>query len=92
MQYDWIDDDFEHDSDSIMANDLINRWFSSKTWEEILVMGEMGDKVSIKLMGQVSDQLGSLVYHLQMKSGSNRIQYELKYFTDLCDDFGVAEI
>lgn len=92
MQYDWIDDDFEHDSDSIMANDLVDRWFSSKTWEEILIMGEMGDKVSIKLMGQVSDQLCSLVYHLQMKSGSNRIQYELKYFTDLCDDFGVAEI
>lgn len=89
---DWLNNDeqFSDDPDCVMANDLVDRWFSSNTWEEILVMGELGDKVSIELMSQVSDQLYSLVYHLRMKSGSTRIQYELKYFTDLCDDFGVA--
>lgn len=88
----WLDDNdkWKDDPDSIMANELVDRWFSSKHWEEILIMGEMGDKASIGLMNQISDHLCSLVYHLRMKSGPKRIQYELKYFTDLCEDFGVA--
>lgn len=88
----WLNDNskWEDDPDCEMANKLVDRWFSSEAWQEILVTGEMGDVASIALMHTVSDQLCSLLYHLRNKSGDERIQYELKYFTDLCEDFGVA--
>lgn len=88
----WLGDDdkWNDDPDCVMANELVDRWFSSKQWEQILTMGEIGDQPSMDLMHQVSDQLCSLVYHLRHRSGDTRIQYELKYFIELCEDFGVA--
>lgn len=93
MNHDWLDDNDDKWSDDpqcIMANELVDKWFSSSEWENLLEMSEMGCEVSLLLMREVSDQLCSLVFHLRNKSENTRIQYELKYFTDLMDHFGVA--
>ena len=69
---------------------LLNRWFGSPAWSGICEEAEAGDGDSLQLMEEVSDQLASLIFHLHNDSDAPRIQYELKYFTTLCDDFGVA--
>jgi hypothetical protein len=84
------EDEWRDDENCHMANDLLDKWFSSDAWATILTTGELGDMSSINLMSEVSDQMCSLVFHLRNKSPDYRIQYELKYFTDLCELFGVA--
>ena len=84
------EDEWRDDENCQMANDLLDKWFSSDAWVAILATGELGDLSSIKLMSEVSDQMCSLIFHLKNKSADDRVQYELKYFTDLCDHFGVA--
>lgn len=84
------EDEWRNDENCHLANDLLDKWFSSDAWVGILATGELGDLSSIELMSEVSDQMCSLIFHLKNKSVDYRIQYELKYFTDLCDHFGVA--
>mgnify|MGYP003627692239 CR=1 FL=1 len=84
------EDEWRDDENCHLANDLLDRWFSSDTWKTITVTADLGDKSSIRLMSEVSDQMCNLVFHLKNKSPDVRVQYELKYFTDLCDHFGVA--
>lgn len=72
------------------ASTLLEKWFSSASWEEICTDAETGDKDSISLMEDVNSQLTSLIFHLHNNSGENRIQYELNYFTTLCADFDIT--
>lgn len=69
---------------------LIRRWFDSDQWSMVLQHADKGCEDSVELMEEVNDHLGSLIFHLQNESGPSRVQYELKYFDNLCDDFGVA--
>lgn len=69
---------------------LLNRWFGSPAWSGICDNAESGDTDSLQLMEEVSDQLVSLIFHLNNGSDEPRIQYELNYFSTLCEDFGVA--
>jgi len=72
-------------------DEVINRWFGSECWAEIVSDAEGGCIDSIDLMEEVSDQLCSLTWHLKNTSSDDRIIYELRYFSQLCDDFEVAE-
>ena len=74
----------------MLPHQIIDRWFNSKVWQEIVEDADVGDSDSIELMEQVSDQLASLTFHLANNSGAERVAYELAWFNRLCDDFGVA--
>ena len=76
--------------EEVPANDILDRWFASDTWKQICKDGENGCDDSIQLMEQVNNQLTSLIFHLKNDSNSNRVKYEISWFVDLCDDFGVA--
>ena len=77
-------------NDRELAIMMLDRWFSSMVWDQILVDANRGDQDSIELMEQVSDQMSSLVWHLHNKSSPERIGYEIDWFNKLCDDFEVA--
>lgn len=66
------------------------RWFASECWEQITKDADAGCIDSIDLMEEISDHLGSLTWHLNNQSEQARIDYEIAYFTQLCDDFEVA--
>jgi len=74
------------DEDKISGNEILKRWFSSDAWNQIQ---ETDDGCCVDLMERVSDHLGSLIWHIQNNSGEPRILYELKFFTDLCEQFDV---
>ena len=78
------------DEDAEQAVDVMDRWFNSDVWEVICEDADQGDQDSIELMEEISNHLGSLTFHLKNESGHDRVQYEMSYFTKLCDDFGVA--
>ena len=69
---------------------VLDRWFSSDAWEGISQDANSGCEDSLVLMELVYEQLGSLIFHLTNESGDKRIEYEIKFFVDLCNDFGVA--
>lgn len=81
-----MDDDTEENP----ALDILDRWFSSSAWQDIITMADLEDDVSVYLLNEVNDHLTSLTYHLKNKSGDTRIAYEIRYFDELCGDFGVA--
>ena len=70
--------------------EIINRWFCSDVWDEIVNDANAGDQDSMNLMEQCSWQLASLVFHLKNQSGQDRVEYDLSFFIELCDDFEVA--
>lgn len=78
------------DFEEVPANDILERWFASDTWKQICVDGDNGCSDSIHLMEQVNEQLSSLIFHLKNKSSGERVKYEINWFIDLCEDFGVA--
>ena len=69
------------------AHDLLERWFSSDAWTSIC--NEEDDPDSIELMETISDHLASLIFHINNNSGQDRIDYELRYFVDLCNNFEI---
>lgn len=81
-----MDDDIEENP----ALTILDRWFSSNAWQDIIAMADLEDDISVSLLNEVNDHLNSLTYHLKNKSGDIRIAYEIKYFDELCGDFGVA--
>ena len=81
-----MDDDIEETP----ALATLDRWFSSSVWQAIITMADLEDEASVYLLNEVNDHLCSLTYHLKNKSGDIRIEYEIKYFDELCEDFGVA--
>jgi hypothetical protein len=78
------------DYEEVPANDILDRWFSSDTWKQICCDSEQGCKDSIHLMEQINDQLTSLIFHLKNDSSSARVKYDINWFVELCEDFGVA--
>lgn len=73
----------------IQPDELLDKWFTSDVWKQITEDGSSGCEESILLMEQVNDQLNNLIFHLSNDSNVERIQYELSYFVDLCDDFDI---
>jgi hypothetical protein len=71
-------------------DELLDRWFNSAAWAQIQDESHQGCQESLKLMENINEQLGSLIFHLQKDPTGDRILYELKYFAELCDDFNVA--
>lgn len=69
--------------------ELIDRWFSSPQWKQILSDADEGDEDSLQLMEQVNNQLTSMLFHMRNDSGDTRVMYEFSYFTRLCEDFDV---
>lgn len=68
----------------------ITRWFDSDQWSMVLDHADNGCNDSVDLMEEVNDHLCSLIFHLKNESGADRVQYELEYFDNLCNEFGVA--
>lgn len=81
----------EHAYLGSMNLEVMEKWFDSDVWEDIIHDGDRGCPDSIELMEEISQHLGSLTWHLQNQSSEDRIIYELRYFSQLCDDFEVAE-
>lgn len=71
-------------------DEILDKWFGSDAWEQIMNDAGDGDADSIELMEQVNDQLCNLIFHLHNDSNHNKIMYEVSYFERLCDDFDVA--
>lgn len=70
--------------------EVLDRWFNSEAWLNIQEEGVQGCESSLELMEQVNEQLCSLIFHLQNETSGERLLYELSYFNNLCDEFGVA--
>ena len=75
---------------SEFVEDAMDKWFSSDVWAQIVIDANGGCEDSLELMEQVNGQLGSLIFHLKDNPQSDRIIYEMKYFSKLCNDFDVA--
>ena len=69
--------------------DILDLWFESSAWRQITEDSVNGCKDSTELMERINDQLGSLIFHLQNESNAEKIEYELKYFVQLCTDFDI---
>lgn len=87
MQY---DDGYNDEPEHIDGVEIMDRWFNSDQWQQVLQHADKGDTDSVELMQQVNDQLTSLIFHMKNHSGPTRVIYELRFFGELCDDFGVA--
>lgn len=72
-------------------HETLDRWFNSKCWNEVVSDADKGCPDSVELMEEVSSQLCSLTWHLKNNSDQDRVDYELNFFSQLCDDFEVAE-
>ena len=80
----------EFDSQQYQNNvnmSVIDRWFGSDHWSSICSNADTGCEICLEMMERVSDMLGSLIFHLQNKSGDVRVQYELSQFDDLVNEF-----
>lgn len=78
----------EFDSQEYNANmGVIDHWFASDHWHHICSNADTGCEICIEMMERVSDMLGSLIFHLQNKSGDVRIKYELSQFESLVNEF-----
>ena len=75
---------------SDIDEDAMDKWFSSDVWAQIVIDANGGCEDSLELMEQVNSQLSSLIFHLKNNPHSDRILYEMRYFSTLCDDFDVA--
>ena len=84
--------DNEYIPDRPTGEVVIDRWFTSDLWKEICRNADDGDEDSQELMEQVNMQLSSLIFHAANNSTVTRIEYELKYFIRLCDDFNIPNI
>lgn len=84
------DDGYNDEPEYIEGVEVMDRWFSSDTWNQVTQEAEQGDTDSLDLMEAVNDHLTSLIFHMKNNSGPARVMYELRFFNALCDDFGVA--
>lgn len=69
---------------------IIDMWFDSDVWKNIVAFADDGDEDSLELMERCNEQLSSLMFHINNNSGKTRIDYEVSYFKKLCLDFDVA--
>lgn len=79
-------EDFDYTSE---CWSVIDKWFNSDAWNVIVQDAEGDDQDSIDLMEEVSDNLNSLIFHLNNSSGVTRIEYEINKFRQLLFDFDV---
>lgn len=70
----------------INGYDILERWFGSVTWTDIC---NSDDDDSLELMETINGHLTSLIFHIQNKSAEDRLQYELKFFMELCEQFEI---
>ena len=78
-----------NNDDHITGESIIDAWFSSDAWKDIMRDAEQGDQDSEELVDKINDQLVSLIFHMQNGSSQDRLEYELKLFYQLCVDFDV---
>ena len=69
---------------------VLDRWFQSDQWRDVLESAQTGCVDSLELIQEVNDHLTSIIFHMKNSTYKQRIMYELKYFETLCDDFEVA--
>ena len=69
--------------------DIIDKWFDSDVWYNIITEADNDCPDSLELMEIVSTDLSSLIFHMQNNSGHERVQYELRKFQKLIKDFEV---
>lgn len=78
-----------NDEHNLPAVEIIDMWFNSGAWKQICKEADDEDQDSVDLMDEINENLRSLLFHLSNGSGNNRIDYEMKYFQQLCYDFDV---
>tara|TARA_A100001011_G_C14017013_1_gene717830 strand:- start:279 stop:524 length:246 start_codon:yes stop_codon:yes gene_type:complete len=67
--------------------DIIDRWFDSDVWKTIVNDADNDDRDSLDFMQTVSEDLNSLIWHMQNNSGHERVVYELGKFQKLINDY-----
>ena len=72
------------------ADQLLDRWFNSEQWHDVMSQANGGCEESIHLMELINGQLQSIIFHVKNKSPVDRLQYDLAFFMELCDEFEVA--
>jgi hypothetical protein len=80
-------DPFEEHSEFISGHDVLDIWFTSKSWTMISDAADSGDESSAQLVDEINEHLLSLIFHLENNSGLDRVQYELNYFVELYNAF-----
>lgn len=68
---------------------IIDRWFGSDAWATICTDASDDCQDSVELMEEISENLNSLIFHLNNDSGDRRVAYELRKFQQLIADFEV---
>lgn len=81
----WTPDgpDWPGETDNIR---ILDRWFSSDAYKEVINDACKGDKDSIALMDKIDVQLQTLHFHMNNDSHIARVDYEIRRFADLVSD------
>jgi hypothetical protein len=74
-------------SDQVPELDAMDRWFTSKTWKLVCKSAGEGDLDSMELMEQVREHLVNLTFHMEQSSPKNRIDYEIRIFEELINQY-----
>lgn len=69
---------------------IMDRWFNSTQWQDVKNDADKDDTDSIELLETINGHLESIIFHTHNGSPGDRIDYEVSYFAELCDDFEVA--
>lgn len=72
----------------LIAMQEIDKFVSSETYNVICREADQGCEDSIKVLEQVSDMMGSLCFHLENKSGKERLDYELTQIKQFVGNWG----
>ena len=83
-------DGYEDNPENMDGVEVMDRWFASDQWQQVLQQADDGCQDSVDLMETINGHLTSLIFHMRNGSGPVRVMYELNYFNQLCDDFNVA--
>lgn len=66
---------------------VMDRWFSSDVWDNIVQHADQDCEDSLQVMDTVNDHLCNLCWHMQNGSSQSRVKYEIKQFENYTNQF-----
>ena len=67
--------------------EVMDRWFSSDVWNDIVRHADNDCEDSLEVMDTVNDHLASLCWHMKNNSSKSRVDYEIKLFEKYTNQF-----
>ena len=70
---------------------VLDRFITSRLYGEICNSADRGDEDSLAVMQEIADRLGSLILHINNKTGPARVSYEISEINRYVDSWGDFE-